>query len=198
MLDEDDDDGWRRRTHFGDEAEGSLQSATVDDLEVDGELAALVGDDEHAHAAAAVVEGLRQAGEQAALVQDGQVLLDVAGLGHGDDGTVVADVEDAVLLEDGADHVLDVDRRAGVRGEGGLLVQLLGEEVDTEVAVLAGLGRGRDADDLARAALQDQQVTNADVVAWNGDGVGGLALPAGVVAWARHVDDFALFDDDVL
>jgi len=50
-------------------------------------------------------------------------------------------------------------------------VKLLGEEVDSEIAMLASLGRSGDADDLARAALQDQEVANADVVARDGDGV---------------------------
>jgi hypothetical protein len=172
----------------------SLQTAAVDDLEVNGELAATIVDDEDTDAATTVVKGLGQADEQAALVKDRETLLDVTALGHGDNGTVITDVQDAVLLEDGADHVLDVDGRAGVAGEGGLLVQLLGEEVNTEVAVLAGLGRGGDADDLARATLEDQQVTNADVVARDGDGGGSDGARAG--SWSRH-GDFAFFNDDV-
>lgn len=51
-------------------------------------------------------------------------------------------------------------------------MELLGEEVHAKVAVLAGLRRGGDADDLARAALKDQEVANADVVARDGDSVG--------------------------
>ena len=51
-------------------------------------------------------------------------------------------------------------------------MELLGEEVNTKVAVLASLGRGGDADYLARATLKNQEVTNADVVAGNGNGVG--------------------------
>lgn len=51
-------------------------------------------------------------------------------------------------------------------------MKLLGEEIDSKVAVLAGLGGCGNADDLARAALQDQKVTNADMVARNGDGIG--------------------------
>lgn len=54
-------------------------------------------------------------------------------------------------------------------------MQLLGEQVNTEVAVLASSSRGRDADDLARTALQDQDVAHADVVARDGDGVGNTA-----------------------
>ena len=98
------------------------------------------------------------------------------GRGH---TSAILEVEDTVLLEDRAEHGLDDDARAGVRDERRLLVQLLGEEVDAQVAVLAGRGRSRDADDLAGTALQDQQVADADVVGWDGDGVAGL----GGAAW---------------
>jgi hypothetical protein len=53
-------------------------------------------------------------------------------------------------------------------------MQLAGEEVDTEVTMLASLGGDGDTDNLARAALQDEQVTNADKVDRDGD-----ALPVG-------------------
>ena len=51
-------------------------------------------------------------------------------------------------------------------------MQLLGEEVNTEVTVLASLRGGGDADHLARAALEDQEIANADVMAGDGDSVG--------------------------
>jgi hypothetical protein len=54
-------------------------------------------------------------------------------------------------------------------------MQLLGEEVNTQVSVLASGRRRGDADDLARAALENQEVSNADVVGGNGDGVGWAA-----------------------
>jgi hypothetical protein len=54
-------------------------------------------------------------------------------------------------------------------------MQLLGEEVDTQVSVLAGGGRGGNADDLARTALKHQDIADADVVSRNGDGVWGVA-----------------------
>jgi hypothetical protein len=83
-------------------------------------------------------------------------------------------VKDTILLENRAKHSLNDDARAGVRDERRLLVQLLGEEVDTQVAVLAGRGRRRDADDLAGTALQDKQVTDADVMGRDGDSIAGL------------------------
>jgi hypothetical protein len=51
-------------------------------------------------------------------------------------------------------------------------MQLLGEEVHAQVSVLASRWGGSDADDLARTALEDQQVADSDVVGWDGNGVG--------------------------
>lgn len=56
----------------------------MDDLHVDTELAAAVVEDKDANAAAAGVEGGLETLPQVGLVHDGKVLLDVAGLGHGD------------------------------------------------------------------------------------------------------------------
>lgn len=50
-------------------------------------------------------------------------------------------------------------------------MELLGEQIDTEVAVLAGLGGRGDADDLARTALKNEKIADTDMVAWNGDGI---------------------------
>jgi len=156
----------------------------MNDLVVDNELTAVVRENEHTYASTTVVERGRETSVQFTLVEDWQSLLDITGLGHGDDAAVIADVEDTVLLEDGAQHVLDDDRRSRVGDEGGLLVQHLGEQVNTKVAVLAGLGARRDADDLARTTLEDQKVADADVVAGDGDGV-GRHLGGGWVDWCR-------------
>jgi hypothetical protein len=51
-------------------------------------------------------------------------------------------------------------------------MELLGEEVDTEITVLASGSRGRDANDLARAALEDEDIAEANVVAGDGHSVG--------------------------
>lgn len=177
----------------------------MDDLVVNSHLATIIVDDEDTDAAAAVVEAVGETAKKAALVKDGEALLDVTGLGHGDNTAVVTDVKDTVLLEDRAEHVLDNDRGAGVADEGRLLVQLLCEEVNTEVAVLASLSRGGDADDLARTALQDQQVADPDVVAGDGDGVGNHGAARGGAAGGREVGllagsrggDLAVTDDDV-
>lgn len=150
----------------------------MDNLDVDGELAAVVVQDESADAATARLEGVGQTAPEVGLVNDRQALLDVTGLGHGGD-VAISEVEDAVLLEDGAKHGLDDDAGGGVGDEGRLLMKLLGEEVDTEVAVLAGGGGGGDLDDLAGTALEHQEVAEADVVAGDGDGVGEVRAARG-------------------
>ena len=183
-----------------------LQPGAVNDLVVNSHLHAIIVDDKDTDAASAIVERLCETGHEGALVEDGKALLDIARLGHGNDTTILTDVENTVLLEDRAEHVLDNNRRAGVADEGRLFVKLLGEEVDAEVAVLAGLGRGGDADDLARTALQDQQVADPDVVARDGDGVGnhgagwGGAGGGGVVGLLAGSGggDLGVTDDDVL
>lgn len=107
------------------------------------------------------------------LVNNLQTLLDLAGLGHGNKLSVITDVDETVLLEDGSEKGVEHDRWRRVRDNTRLLVKLLGEQVNTEVTVLAGLGRGGDTDDLARTVLEDDQVTNADVVARDGEGALG-------------------------
>ena len=107
-------------------------------------------------------------------------MLDIASLGHGNDGTVLTDVKNTVLLEDRAEHVLDNNGWPRVGDEARLLMELLGEEVNPEVTVLASLGRSGNANDLARTTLKDQEIANADVVARDGNGVGSHCARFGV------------------
>jgi len=58
-------------------------------------------------------------------------------------------------------------------------MQLLGEEINTQVSVLASGSGGGDSDDLAGTALKDQEIAEADVVAWDGDGVGSIGRLGG-------------------
>jgi len=93
----------------------------VDDLHVDYELATLVADDEDAHAATAGLEGFGETSPEVGLVDDGEVLLDIAGLGHCDNRAILK-IKNTVLLEDGTQHSLNDNARAGVRDERGLLM----------------------------------------------------------------------------
>jgi CheY-like chemotaxis protein len=143
----------------------------MDDLEVNSQFNTIFSNDKDADAATTIVESLSKAGEEVALVEDGETLLDIAALGHGDNTAILADVKNTVLLEDRTKHVLNDDRWRWVGDEARLLMELLGEEVNTEVTVLASLRGGGDTDDLARTALKNQEIANADVVAGDGDGV---------------------------
>jgi len=157
----------------------------VDDLHLDGELTTAIVEDKDTDAAAAGLESLLETRPKVGLVNDRQALLDITGLGHGSD-EAIRHVKDAVLLEDRAEHGLDNDAGGGVGNEGRLLVQLLGEEVNTKVAVLASGRRGRDTDDLAWSALEHQEVTQTDVVAGDGHSV-GLRLGGGSWAARRRI-----------
>lgn len=142
----------------------------MDDLHVNGELTRTVVEDKDTDGATARLESAVKAGVEVGLVNDGETLLDVTSLGHGNDLTLLH-VEDTVLLEDRAEHGLNDNAGGRVGDERGLLVELLGEEIDTKVAVLTGGRGGRDADDLAGTALEHQEVTQTDVVAGDADGV---------------------------
>lgn len=175
----------------------------MDDLEVNNQLTATIVDDERTDTAAAFGEGIADPLEEVALGDDGETLLDITGLGHGDDLAIVTEVQDAVGLVDGTQHGLDNNRGRRVGYEARLLLQLAGEEVNTEVAVLASLGRDGDTDHLTGTALEDEDVTNADEVAGDGDGLGVAATTglnnADILAESIPVAGRAsLGDDDLL
>jgi len=160
-----------------------LQAGTVDGLHVDGELTTVIADDQDADAATTGLEGLGETGPEVGLVDDWEGLLDITSLGHGNNRSVL-EVKNTVLLEDRTEHGLDDNTWAWVGDERGLLMQLLGEEVNAQVSVLAGGRGGGDADDLARTTLKDQEIAEADVVAWDGDGVGCVCW-LGDGSWQR-------------
>lgn len=145
----------------------------MNDLHVNTKLTACIGDDKDTDGATASLEGFGQAVPKVGLINDRDSLLDITSLGHGNNSSILQ-IKNSVLLEDRAEHGLDDDRRAWIGDERGLLMQLLGEEINAQVSVLTSGSRGGDADDLARTALKDQEITNTDVVAGDGDSVGGV------------------------
>lgn len=153
----------------------------MDDLHVNGKLATVVVEDKDANTAAARLKGAAEARPEVGLVNDGEALLNIARLGHGDNVTTL-EVEHTVLLEDGAEHCLHNNAGGRVGDKRRLLVQLAGEEVNTEVAVLTSGRGGGNADDLAGAALEHQEVTDANVMAGNGDRVGQVLAGLGAAA----------------
>lgn len=147
----------------------------MDDLVVDNKLATTIVDDQSTNTSTALSERFADAVEETALVNDGETLFDVASLGHGNKAGVFAHIKDAVSLVDRAKHALDHDGWGWVGDEAGLFVQLAGEQVNTEITVLASLRGNGDTDHLARTALEDQQITHADEVAGDGDGIAGVS-----------------------
>ncbi|KAF3939615.1 hypothetical protein ABW19_dt0202522 [Dactylella cylindrospora] len=141
----------------------------MDDLVVNDELLILVIDDQDTDGSGAVAKGLLDLGGKAALLDDLDSSLDFTGIGHGDQETVIPDVDEAVLLESRGEHGMQDDRWGWVGDNARLLAELLGEQINTEVSVLTGLGGGGNADDLGWAVLEDYEITDADVVAWDGE-----------------------------
>ena len=65
-------------------------------------------------------------------------------------------------------------------------MELLREEVHPEITVLAGLSRCSDTNDLAGTALKHQEVTNADVVARDGDSLRRASTSLDITNSLRH------------
>lgn len=141
----------------------------VDDLVVNSQLLSLVSKDQDPDSTRALSETLSELVVEVALVNDLQSLLDLTRLSHGDELAIITDVNEPVLLEDRAQEGVEDNGWGWVRDNTWLLVELLGEEVNTKIPVLTSLSRGSDADDLAWSVLEDDQVANADVVAWDGE-----------------------------
>jgi len=116
-----------------------------------------------------VAESLLQAAPEVSLVNNLQALFDLTSLCHGNQSPVITDVNEAVLLEDRSEKGVEDNGRRRVRDNTRLLVKLLGEQINTKVTMLAGLSRCGDTDDLAGTVLENDQVTNADVVARDGE-----------------------------
>jgi hypothetical protein len=91
-------------------------------------------------------------------------------LSHRNDSSV-CHVENSVLLENGSKHSLNHNAWARIADEAAFLMQLLGKEINTKIAVLASGWRRCDTDYLARTTLKDQEITNTNMVAGDCDGV---------------------------
>lgn len=111
----------------------------MDDLVVNDELTTSIVDDKSSDAATTIIEGTEDLVVKTTLVDDGEAVLDITTLSHADKTTVLTGVKDSVLLEDWASHALDHNGWLWVAGERALLVELSGEQVNTEVSVLASL-----------------------------------------------------------
>lgn len=139
-------------------------------LVINGQLLAVVSDDQDTNGSASLAKCFSEFVVKVALVDNLEALLDLTGLSHGNELTIITDVDEAVLLEDRSKKRVKNNRWRWMRDDTWLLMKLLGEEVDTEVTMLTSLGRGGDADDLAWTVLKDHEISNADVVARDCEG----------------------------
>lgn len=73
----------------------------VNNLVINSQFLSMVRDDQDANRSGTVTESLLQLAPEMALVDNLETLLDLTGLGHGDELAIVTDVDEAVLLEDG-------------------------------------------------------------------------------------------------
>jgi len=137
----------------------------MDDLVVNGQLLPVVIDDKNTDRPRSVTKGILELTPKMTLVNNLETLLDLTALGHGDQFSIITDVDKSVLLEDGSEKRMENDRGRRVGDHTRFFVKLLGEQVNTEVSVLTSLGRSGDTDDLARAVLKNHEIANADVVA---------------------------------
>jgi len=141
----------------------------MDDLVVNDKLLVAIVDDQDTNGSGAVAIGLLDLGGKLTLVDDLETWLDLTGIGHGNQETIITDVDETVLLESWGEHGVQDNRWRWVGDNARFLTELLGEQVNTEVSVLTSLGGGGDANDLAWSLLEDDEITNADVVAWDGE-----------------------------
>lgn len=154
---------------------------TVGLLEVNNELLVTIADDKDTDGTRGSDVGLVDLLGKTTLGNNGDSRLDLTAVGDSDQGAVLTSVDDLVLLEGWGHHVVEDNGWGWVGDNTVLLDQLVGEEVNTEISVLASGRGGGDADDLARALLEDDQVTDTDVVAWDGEvGAGGAGSDSGL------------------
>jgi hypothetical protein len=109
----------------------------MEDFHLDGELTSMVTEDEDTNTTTTTLEGFGETGPELRLIDDGNGLLDITSLGHSNNSAIL-EVKDTILLEDRTQHGLDDNTWAWVRDERRLFVQLLGEEINSQVSVLAG------------------------------------------------------------
>lgn len=79
----------------------------MNDLVVNSKLTASIINHQYTNTTTAIGEGVIQPGPKSTLINDWKALLDITGLGHSNDTTIITHVEDTILLEDWTKHVLD-------------------------------------------------------------------------------------------
>lgn len=138
-------------------------------LEVNYELLLTVADDKDTDGTRALTEGSVDLLGKITLGNDLDTSLDLTVVGLDEESGIITGLDDLVLLEGRGQHGVDDNRWGWVADNTDFLTEFAREQINTQVTVLAGGGRSGDADDLRWALLEDDQVTDTDVVAWDGE-----------------------------
>jgi hypothetical protein len=148
----------------------------VNNLIVNSQFLSVIRDDQDANGSRTMTESLLQLAPEMALVNNLETLLDLTGLGHGNELAIITNVDKTILLKDRAEQGVENHWRRGMRNNARFFMKLLGEKVNTKVSVLAGLGAGGNTNDLARTVLENHEIANADVMTRDGEGALGLGV----------------------
>jgi len=81
----------------------------MDDLVVNGQLLPVVIDDKNTDRPRSVTKGILELTPKMTLVNNLETLLDLTALGHGDQFSIITDVDKSVLLEDGSEKRMEND-----------------------------------------------------------------------------------------
>jgi len=163
----------------------------MNDLEINGKLITMIADNKDTKTTMTGFESLLESVPEVGLVDDCKGLLDIAGLGHGND-SVILNIENTILLEDRTRHGLNNNTWAGMGDVRRLFMQLSGEEIDTQVSVLTSSRGGGNANDLAWTTLKDDNITKTDMVAGDRDGIRSS------LGFAGHSDTFFIIDSHLV
>jgi len=139
----------------------------MDNFVVNSKFLARIRNDKNADRSRSTAECLLETRPEMTLIDHFESLLNFASLSHGNELSIFPDINQAILLEDGAKKRMENDRRGWVRNNARLFVQLLGKQVDTEVTMLSGLGWSGNTNDLTWPVLKDNEIANTDVVTRN-------------------------------
>jgi len=108
-------------------------------LVIDDEFLAVLLDDQNTDGTRALVESLLDLLWETTLGDDLDGALDLTAVGDGNQGTIFTSIDDLVLLESRSDHGVQDNAWRWVGDDARLLAKLMGEQVNTEVSVLASL-----------------------------------------------------------
>jgi len=143
--------------------------AVVGLLEVNNEFLLAIRNNKNADSTRALLEGLVNLNCEFTLGDNWDASLDLTRVGLDEEGSIITSLDDLVLLEAWGQDGVEDDRWRWVADNADFLAEFTGEQVNTEVSVLASGSGGGDANDLGWTLLEDDQVTNTDQVAGNSE-----------------------------